>query len=244
MQKLAKTVVLRMMQILGETCLVCNARYFTASGLCEKCIDELPWQAPGCTRCGVMMSENNSQAPVCARCHQNPPNFDHCYCLLGYESEISGKILTIKDFSDFRAARVLGHQLAQMFVAHYLTENREIPEVLLPVPLRNSRIRKRGYNQAMLLAQIIASRFDLPIIADACIRMDSGHSQRGLSAAQRQANAGKMFRTGNGIGRLRNKRVAIIDDVVTTTATINDMSRVLKTGGVKSIDAWALARRN
>jgi ComF family protein len=244
MKNLSKIATYRLMQLLGETCLICNAHEFTSSGLCEQCINDLPWQAPGCRYCGILMPEDSCADPVCARCRSRPPSFDSCVCLLGYESEISGKILAIKDFSDFRAARILGQHLAQIFVAHYRTENKPMPELLLPVPLHASRMRRRGYNQAIELARIIAVRTGLPIVTDACLRRNTGHSQRGLNATERQANAGKMFECGDGLSKVHHKRIAIIDDVVTTTTTIADMSGLIKSGGAVSVEVWALARRN
>jgi ComF family protein len=115
----------------------------------------------------------------------------------------------------------------------------ELPDCLLPVPLHSSRLRQRGFNQSIEIARVIAKRLQIPIVHDAVIRRRSTESQTGLTAKQRQKNIRGAFDV---VGDLAGKHVLIIDDVVTTGSTVNELAKVLKRKGVKRVGVLSIAR--
>ncbi|HEY4292732.1 MAG TPA: ComF family protein [Luteibacter sp.] len=114
-----------------------------------------------------------------------------------------------------------------------------MPELLVPVPLHTSRLRKRGYNQALELARPLARRFGLPLAHDVLGRARRTGAQTELDAAARATNVRAAF----AVQRVPvQKHVAIVDDVMTTGATLAECARALLAAGVERVDVWALAR--
>ena len=114
-----------------------------------------------------------------------------------------------------------------------------MPELLVPVPLHTSRLRKRGYNQALELARPLAQRFGLPLAHDVLSRARPTGAQTELDAAARATNVRAAF----AVKRMPvHKHVAIVDDVMTTGATLAECARALRAAGVERVDVWALAR--
>jgi ComF family protein len=113
------------------------------------------------------------------------------------------------------------------------------PELIMPVPLHTSRLRHRGYNQALELARPLARRYRLPLAHDVLRRVRTTEAQTDLDAGARVANVRAAF----AVHRLpAQKHVAIVDDVMTTGATLAECAHVLLAAGVERVDVWALAR--
>ena len=177
-------------------------------------------------------------------CQQSPPAFDRCLSVFAYEAPVSSMINNLKEHAGFKEARYLGYHLQASFRQFYFEQATTVPDFLLPVPLHASRLRKRGFNQSVLLARAISGSSGVPMLLHACQRHASHHSQRGLNANERRANMRHVFTAGKQNHRATAQHVAIIDDVVTTTATVDAMSAVLRDQGVARIDVWSVARTN
>jgi ComF family protein len=116
----------------------------------------------------------------------------------------------------------------------------EVPMALVPVPLHRTRLRRRGYNQALELAKPLAKHFCMPLLHDALRRTRATDAQTELTAVQRRRNVRGAFETISP-GALP-EHVAVLDDVFTTGATLAECVGVLKKAGVARVDVWALAR--
>ncbi len=112
------------------------------------------------------------------------------------------------------------------------------PEVLIPVPLHPKRYRERGYNQAVEIARPICKRFALPMDGHTCRRIIRTNAQSKENAEERARNIAGAF----SVSALPYQHVAVIDDVVTTGATVNELCYEIKKAGVERIDVWCLAR--
>lgn len=229
---------------LDQPCLVCSAICNDQVGVCSDCMHSLPWQAPGCEVCGVCPPERPATRWQCGDCQSDPPDFRLCRAVLSYEPPVNGLINRLKDRAGLAEARMLGDLLAQAFRLHYQAEDEPLPQLLAPVPLHPQRMRFRGYNQSHLLARTVARQSGVTVLRDSCRRLEGGHSQRGLDATARRANRSRMFAANTRTRLTSHKRVAIIDDVVTTTSTARAMARVLRDAGAGPIDVWALAQVN
>lgn len=229
---------------LAQPCLVCDQFAPLRPGLCRDCEWGLPWQPPGCLCCGVCPDERPAGHWTCDICRASPPDFRRCHSLFRYAPPLTTLVSRMKDHAGFAEARTLADLMARQFQHHYAESGQRLPDLLLPVPLHPARLRRRGYNQAQLLARAVSARTGVKVLSDSCRRRPQHHSQRGLDAAARRANSAGMFAANARTQLTSNRQIAIIDDVVTTTSTVRAMARVLREAGAGPIDIWAVARAN
>lgn len=109
----------------------------------------------------------------------------------------------------------------------------------MPMPLHPGRLRERGFNQSLEIAKKISRWLDIPLSADACQRTRDTPSQAGLKWKERRRNVRGAFACDQD---LSGKRIAVLDDVMTTGATLNEISRILKERGASEVSAWVVAR--
>jgi len=132
-------------------------------------------------------------------------------------------------------ARLLGELLADALETHIDAA----PEVLIPVPLHRSRLAQRGYNQALEIARIVARRLGIAIDIRHCTRIGRTAPQTGLDEQTRRRNVRGAFAAR---GPLPWRRIALVDDVVTTGSTVGELARVLRHAGAEHIEVWVTAR--
>ncbi len=133
----------------------------------------------------------------------------------------------------------MGRVLARNFINNVQLLESSNPQVIIPVPLHDSKIANRGFNQALELAKPIAKHFQIPIDAQFLRRTKNSVSQSGLNAKQRQTNVKNSFSIS---ANTQYQSVILFDDVMTTAATANECAKTLKRYGVKNIDVWVCAR--
>ncbi len=137
----------------------------------------------------------------------------------------------------------LVNSLAELLIEHY--SNDQWPQVLLPVPLHKKRLRERGYDQALLLASALTKQLrnlslsSLAIDTQLITRTNHSPPQQGLDAKARQSNIRNAFTLKQ---KPAWKHVALIDDVVTTGATVSEIAKLLKKHRVERVDIWTIAR--
>ena len=206
--------------------------------ICSGCLSTLPYNHPCCTSCALPLAEDVAQPVLCGRCIQKTPAFDYSYSLFRYEDALIKLVHQLKFSEKVSYARSIGEMLLSKLQQEvYCVE--KLPDCLLPVPLHRSRLKQRGFNQSIEIARVIARRLQLPIVHAAVIRRRSTESQTGLSAKQRHKNIRGAFDV---VGDLKGQHVLIIDDVVTTGSTVNELAKVLKKNGVKRVGVLSIAR--
>jgi len=140
-----------------------------------------------------------------------------------------------------------GEALAELLALSllYNFSSAELSKVdyLIPVPLYKKKHRQRGFNQAQLIAQLLAKKFSIPLLNKAVERVKHTNVQEGLSVKKRKRNLHNAFSVNKEESqKLAGRHIVIIDDVVTTGATVNSLSQVLLEAGVKHIDVWCICR--
>lgn len=125
-----------------------------------------------------------------------------------------------------------------------ISQTAMLPEALIPIPMHHKNQRDRGYNQAIYLAKHLGKRYKIPVVNNALIKTKQTDSQKFLSAEQRKRNLSGVFRVNPRMAKQLSKlqHVAIVDDVITTGATIEEASHCLKSFNIEIIDIWAIAR--
>jgi ComF family protein len=217
--------------VLPLRCLLCNARGEHDIDLCNACAAELPRNGSCCARCALPLA---TPAALCGECQRSQPPWDSAWAPFRYGWPLDRLESRYKFSSDLAAGRVLS------MLWQREPQPPRLPQLLLTVPLHRSRLRRRGYNQALELARPLASKLGVPLSHDALLRRRSTTAQTELDAVARRRNVHGAFALREGV--TLPAHVAILDDVMTTGATLAECVRVLRRAGVQQVDVWALAR--
>jgi len=220
----------------GGLCVAClSANAF--NGLCIPCQSDLPVNRWCCRLCALPLPFSAGDA-ICGECLMSPPPFTRTLAPFRYQFPVDGMISRYKFNRQNKFVRPLiagfNHYLAQHLAAASATQ----PEVLIPAPMHPHRRRKRGFNQAQEIAEQIGRELDIPVANGLVRRKYKVQTQRGLSREQRLKNLRGIF----DVCAKVPERVAIVDDVVTTGATVRALASVLSSAGARDIQIWALAR--
>jgi len=196
--------------------------------LCPSCSRTLPRiELPFCQRCGMPYTEGN----LCPACLSYPLSIDGIRSVFLFKGTARQAVLQFK----YRHLKAAAEPLGQL-MADFLRSNPLTGEVIVPVPLHPRRLRRRGYNQASLLAIEVGRLSGLPVVEGALVRVRDTVSQaRSASAAERRSNVHGAFECPQG---LHGVKVLLIDDVCTTGATLDACAAALKAAGAASI--WGL----
>lgn len=217
------------------TCVLCGAPGTDNRDLCAGCAAELPWNRSSCIRCAKPFAGPVPPETLCGRCQKDVPPFERCVTAFRYEWAVPSLVVGAKFRGRLNLARLLGQCLAAAIRERDLA----LPDALVPVPLHPARLRERGYNQALEIARVMGRELALPIDTHGCTRIAATPPQAGLDERARQRNIRGAFAVTYAPPW---KRVAIVDDVVTTGSTVAELSRVLLKAGVEQVEVWAVAR--
>ena len=211
------------------SCVLCDRRSGRPLDLCPGCEADLPRISPddpACQLCG----EPDAPLGVCHQCRQRPPPNDGFAAGFHYHFPIDIMVQRFKT----------GHMPFGRVLAELLAARAPIAtDGLVPVPLSRERRRERGFNQARLIAAVLAHRQSLPLMDLA--KAASRSEQKALTASQRRRNIRGVF-TLVPNAALKGKSLTIVDDVYTTGATTQELARTLKRAGAATIQVLTLAR--
>jgi len=219
---------------LPTQCALC--RDCSRSRLCDACIARFGAQRPRCERCTIALPPG---AAVCGACLREPPPFGRAVAAVDYVAPWDDLVRRFK----FDAALDLGDALAQRVLDAVRRSAAQRPDWLLPVPLAAERLRERGYNQAWELTRRVARALACASDPWLLLRMRDTPHQLSLPPAERAANVRGAFAI-DPLRRsaLQGRSVALLDDVMTTGATLSEAARAVLHGGAASVQVWVLAR--
>ena len=218
----------------ARDCVLCGA---TAKGaaqqmLCNPCNASLPLRPPEvCPQCGI----SSPKAMLCGDCLADPPAFDATLAVFTYRFPFDQLIQSFK----YSANLALTDFFAARLVATLHASQSTPVDVVIPLPLGRKRLSERGFNQAILIAQSVAQKLNLPLEATTLVRVRETLPQAGLPWKQRHANVKGAFTCNTDLG---GRHVALLDDVMTTGATLNEAAKQLKKNGAARVTAWVMAR--
>lgn len=207
--------------------------------LCAGCALTLPDIDVACLRCAEPLSigaDSIESGLVCGACQKKPPRYDASTCAMRYEYPVDHLLRAFKFHGRLVYGRTLAELLAQRLRA---ARCNPWPELLIPVPLATARFRERGFNQAIEIGTVLEDKLKIPLRADIVRRTRHTREQSGLEARERRKNLRGAFAVER---KSLAKHVAIVDDVITTGSTMNELARTLRRAGAERIEAWALAR--
>jgi ComF family protein len=224
-------------------CPVCAVRSDDADHrpFCRPCWTDLPvGAAPGCVVCGEPFPGLADRLP-CDACRRAPPPFAYARAVAAYRDGMRASIHALKFDGRTVVAAPLGRLLAEAGPARLPVPVAEWADALVPVPLHPSRRAERGFNQAELLAAPCARRWRVPVLARALVRARATAPQTDLDADARRANVRGAFAVARP-GEVRDRRLLLVDDVLTTGATVAAAARALRAAGAAAVGVLALAR--
>ena len=225
--------------ILPPRCLSCGDVCLETAQLCPPCWKEIHFISdPQCSICGWPLPYQDSLGMICVHCAHKKPLFTMARSVMAYDKASSGIILKLKHGDATYLAPALGEWMRSR--SEDLLKD---IDCLIPVPLHWFRLFMRRYNQAAILAKGISKKNSLPVMPHLLRRQRFTKSQAHLNFKQRQRNVRKAFYVPLKQREfLQNKKIALVDDVFTTGATINECTRVLLKAGCAEVRVITLAR--
>lgn len=230
--------------IYPETCFICSVPVSRRQdcGICSSCWSKavaLKIERPRCPSCGLPFNSLDTDAEnLCGKCLLQMPCYSGARSFGYYEAELSRLVQGLKFYGRKNLVQLLSPLMASVF---YESWNREAFDLILPVPLHPKRKRERGYNQSELLARALADQIAIPVNCRALIRIRSTLPQIGLSDSRRFENVQKAFRCIDAM-IIANKRILLIDDVMTTGATVASAAQALLEAGCFRVSVLTVAR--
>ncbi len=221
-------------KLFPATCLLClDAGQGPRLDLCRGCEDDLPRNHPVCPICAMPIA---GAGRACNNCLLRHPAFDSAFVPYRYEFPLVELIHRLKYGGQVAIARILGTVLARRIA------ERGLPcvDAIVPVPLHPSREVRRGYNQAAEIASFVAELLQLPVENRLADRIRNTEEQAALPAVVRRVNVSGAFEV-----RARGPlppSIAIVDDVLTTGATVDALAQAFRRAGCRHIEVWAVAR--
>jgi ComF family protein len=226
-------------EALRRDCLLCREPTWDLSRLCTPCLADLPWNTAHCQQCALPITVPLGLALHCGECLKSPAPFDRIIAPFRYDFPVDRMLHQFK----YQGKRHWSKRLAALMAAHihHLHDTRQLvlPEILIPVPLHRKRLRERTYNQSDLLARQLGRMLDLPVDRQWLTKTQPTRTQAGLTKTERLRNLRDAFTLK---GNRTYQHIALIDDVVTTRATVEAIARQLRKNGVTTIEVWVLAR--
>jgi ComF family protein len=225
--------------VLPPLCLGCNEIVAEPGALCAACWPSFSFiAAPHCSRCGTPFAEPAGEEAICGACLRRSPRFRKARAALIYDDTSRRLVLPFKHGDRTDMARACGRWMARAG-GELLAE----AELIAPVPLHWRRLFTRRYNQALLLARALAREGKAPVVPDLLRRARWTGSQGKLRAEERRKNVRAAFALHpRWRERVKGKTVLLVDDVLTTGATVDACTLALQRAGARYVDVLTLAR--
>ena len=214
----------------APACITCKTTQSQKQGFCSGCYHDLPHISHSCLRCGLAVSAERQ----CA-CKDEDWPFSVCIAACAYAFPVDALISQLKNQHKLSVSEPLGLLIAKQIKRQRIA----LPDLLIPVPTSTERLQLRGFNQALEIAKIVGKQLSIPVDYTSVTRGKQSSVQKNLNKQQRSQNVDSAFILTKPISA---KRVAIIDDVITTGATTKAIAYLLRENGIKDIQSWAVAR--
>lgn len=215
---------------LPSDCLFCCEPSGRGFALCGGCEQSLPFLPQVCPRC-ALPPDDEENGCICIK---KPPSYDAIQAVFDYAWPLNHIMTKWKYHGQFYFALMLAELMVKRLTPRYP------PDCIMPVPLHPHRLRQRGFNQCIELAKHIAKSQNLPLDRRSCTRIINNPSQSQLSAIDREKNIN--ISTFAVRSDFKAQHVLIIEDIVTTGATMNALSLSLKRQGVQTVEIWCCCR--
>ena len=215
--------------LFSQDCTLCGSR--SSASVCASCVNALPYvRATGCPHCAI----EGPAGLICGACLAAPLAFDRTVAAFRYTYPLDRLVQAFKFNENLALVNLFADSLFNA-----VQTRQSVPDLIVPLPLARKRLADRGFNQSALLAERVARRIGVPYIAQGLLKIRDTPPQAGLDRAARLKNVRGAFACERS---LDGKHVAVVDDVMTTGATLSEAARSLKKSGAATVSAWVVAR--
>lgn len=228
LQRLFLNIRTKFVQALpAQPCLLCGAAspHGTWCQACDAALPHLP--AAHCPICALP----TWQGAVCGHCLRKPPHYSRTVAAFAYAFPLAELLQAYKFGEQLQLAPALAGKMTLNIEA--------LPDCIVPMPLHPERLRERGFNQSLLLARELGQQLDIPVLAGACVRVRNTAPQSSLTWRERGKNIRNAFTCST---ELAGKHVVVVDDVMTTGSSLNELAKALKLAGATEVSNWVVAR--
>lgn len=226
--------------LISQDCTLCGVR--SEACLCEDCHRDLPFLTLGgttvCPRCSAQSGDNQ----ICGACLSAPPHFDDTTSAFHYSYPLDRLMQAYKFNANLGLLPFFADSLARAIRANHASRANDLatqPDLVIPLPLAPKRLAERGFNQSALLGARVSQTLGIRFEARGMLRVRETPPQTGLNREARLKNVRGAFDCAH---RLDGKHVVVVDDVMTTGATLSEAAKVLKKAGAARVSAWVIAR--
>jgi len=220
-----------------QSCLLCDEATDTLIPICTPCETELPWLGDHCQVCALPLP---MAGLTCGQCLKRPPAFGQVVVPFTYGFPVDSLITRFKHGAKWPFGRMLAELLEQS-LHHRFADDLDRPDRLIPVPLATQRLRRRGFNQAAMLARWLSTGLELPVDETLVVRTQDAPAQQDLNAEARKRNLRHAFALTPEV-TVKGLHLALVDDVLTTGATAQALAHLLMEAGAARVDVYCLAR--
>ncbi len=216
----------------GSRCFLCSGPSGGHKSICHSCLNDLTYNTAACPAC----AKPNTASSLCADCLRRPQAYiDNGQALFRYHYPVNLLIQHMKFKQGIDLANHLGGMLGELF----LKDKAALPDCIIPVPLHSRRLISRGYNQSVELARPLSRQLGIKLDTSSCKRVRATIPQADLPAKKRRGNVRDAFSVTKACDY---DHVLLVDDVITTGSTVNELARTMRLAGVCRIDVLAVAR--
>lgn len=216
-------------------CELCLRPAHCSGFLCQSCFADLPYLIDACVQCAEPLPHRGR----CPACQRQPPPFDYTCCNFLYREPLARWLQCLKDQRQLRQVAKLQWLMLNTRPALLTTSAMQTLDAITYIPSARTKLLRRGFNPSEFLARAVAKQWHLPLLHQALIKQ-GGQDQRSLGRVARFRNMKASFRSGR--DAVNGLHILIVEDVVTTGATIFAAAAVLKQAGAASVGVWALAK--
>lgn len=222
--------------IFKQNCLLCDARIDTLGAsinrACRACLNDMPWHPKtSCPQCGLASDGN-----LCGSCLSSPPDFDTTHAIFLYQFPIDAMMQRYKYGNSLNLGDSFGRFLSDKV---RLADYQKNIDLVIPMPMHPQRLKERGFNQALEIAKILTKNCKVKLDYKSVERQTLTPPQATLPLKERVKNIKGAFKAN---ADLTGKSIAIVDDVMTTGASLNELAKTLKKAGAAHVECWVIAR--
>ena len=201
--------------------------------MCEGCLTDMPWHdCAQCPQCSLPAYDDQ----LCGHCINSPPDFDATRALFRYEFPVQQMLQRYKYGELLALGETFGNLLGNHIAANRLTA---LPDLIIPMPLHPQRLKERGFNQSLEIARVVSKNLGARLDHRACERIKLSPPQASLPLKERVKNMKGAFTC---LQSLHGQSILVIDDVMTTGASLNALAKTLKKAGAGRVECWVVAR--
>lgn len=218
--------------LFSSRCFLCSSHSRDHERICSACLEDMALNTNACPAC----AKPNAASRLCVDClNRSQAHIDNSWALFQYHYPVNRLIQNIKFQQGIGVAHSLGEMLSKLFPIKSAT----LPDCIMPVPLHSSRLISRGYNQSVEIARPLSKQLGVKLDSCSCKRIRATTPQADLPANKRKQNVRNAFSLSK---KVDYNHILLVDDVITTGSTINELARILGLAGVGQIDVMAIAR--